>query len=71
MPPLWRAGVDILAAYLTLSIVAGYGYDKHGGGPSRTWTIIGLIAAALVVLALEFHARRQRRRHHPADEDRH
>ncbi|MGZ4593218.1 MAG: hypothetical protein ACXV4A_07450 [Actinomycetes bacterium] len=52
-------GVDIVAAYLTLSIVAGYGFDKDRGRPSEEWTIIGLIAAALVVLALELRFRRQ------------
>jgi ABC-type branched-subunit amino acid transport system permease subunit len=59
MPPLGRVGIDLLAAYLVLNIVAGYGFDKDTGKPSETWTIIGLIVAALVVLALELHARRQ------------
>jgi hypothetical protein len=58
MSRLGRAGVDLLAAYLTLSIVAGYGFDKDKGKPSETWTVIGLIAAAVVFLALELHARR-------------
>jgi hypothetical protein len=58
MPRLARVGVNLLAAYLTLSIVAGYGFDKGTGRPSETWTIIGLIAAALVFLVLERQARR-------------
>jgi hypothetical protein len=52
-------GVDLLAAYITLSIVAGYGFDKETGTPSRTWTVIGLVAAALVVVVLERQFRRQ------------
>ena len=63
MPRLRHPGVDLLAAYLTLEIVAGYGYDKAGGGASATWTIMGLIAGAMVVLGLEVHARR----HEPRD----
>jgi hypothetical protein len=63
MPRLRHPGVDFIAAYLTLEIVAGYGYDKHGGGASQTWTIIGLIVAVLVVVALELHAHR----HEPPD----
>jgi hypothetical protein len=58
MPRLYHPGVDLMAAYLVLNLVAGYGYDKNGGGASRTWTIIGLVCAALVVLALELDARR-------------
>lgn len=63
MPRLHHPGVDLVAAYLVLNVVAGYGYDKHGGGASPSWTITGLIVAALVVLALELHARR----HEPPD----
>ena len=58
MPRLRHPGVDLLAAYLVLNLVAGYGYDKNGGGASPTWTVAGLVVAALVVLALELHARR-------------
>jgi hypothetical protein len=57
MPRLHHPGVDLMAAYLVLNLVAGYGYDKHGSGASRPWTIAGLLVAALVVLALELHAR--------------
>jgi hypothetical protein len=65
MPPLGRVGIDLLAAYLVLNVVAGYGFDKDAGQPSETWTIIGLIGAALVVLALELHAHRQAARRGP------
>ena len=63
MPRLRHPGVDLLAAYLVLNLVAGYGYDKNGGGASPKWTAAVLIVAALVVLALELHARR----HEPPD----
>jgi hypothetical protein len=54
-----RVGVHLFAAYLVLSIVAGYGFDKEKGEPSETWTVIGLVAAAVTFLALELYTHRR------------
>ncbi len=51
-----RVGVHLFAAYLVLSIVAGYGWDKEKSQPSETWTVIGLVAAVVAFLALELVA---------------
>jgi hypothetical protein len=61
MPRWFRVGVHLFAAYLVLSIVAGYGWDKEKGQPSETWTVIGLAAAAVAFLVLELYT------HHRAD----
>jgi len=56
MPRWFRVSVHLFVAYLVLSIVAGYGWDKEEGKPSERWTLIGLVAAAVAFLALELHA---------------
>ena len=56
MPRWFRVGVHVFVAYLVLSIVAGYGWDKEHGRPSETWTVIGLATAAVAFLALELAA---------------
>ncbi len=56
MPRWFRVGVHLFVAYLVLSIVAGFGWDKERGQPSGTWTVIGLAAAAAAFLTLELFA---------------
>jgi hypothetical protein len=56
MPRWFRVSVHLFVAYLVLSIVAGYGFDKEKGEPSEKWTVIGLAAAAVAFLALELIA---------------
>lgn len=67
MQRLRHAGVDLVAAYVTLNLVAGYGFDKETGKASRMWTVIGLVVAALVVVALELHFRHREPRRDPDD----
>jgi hypothetical protein len=45
----------LFVAYLVLSIVAGYGWDKEKSEPSERWTLIGLVASAVAFLALELY----------------